>query len=87
MGDKLPKWQIYTPTSDYGIYDDQSGEYYARRWRTAKNEYWEWDDYAEKDEDDRLCAKHPGLAELRKELNEAQEKYDAMKALVQEEIC
>ena len=31
-----------------------------------------------------LCEKHPGLAELKKELDEAQQKFDAYLALIRE---
>ena len=34
--------------------------------------------------DSELCEKHPGLAELREELREAREKYEAYRALCQE---
>ncbi len=36
--------------------------------------------------DDRLCELHPGLAELRAALRDAQEKYDAYKALVRTQL-
>jgi hypothetical protein len=35
-------------------------------------------------EEEVLIAKHPGLAELKRELDEAKEKYDAFYALVKE---
>ena len=42
-----------------------------------------WSDVHLSDEDV-LCEKHPGLAELKKELEEAKEKFEAFKALVKE---
>ena len=35
-------------------------------------------------EDERLCAENPGLADLKRQLDEAKEKYEAFKALVKE---
>lgn len=41
-------------------------------------------DYRSMTEDERLCAANPGLAELKNQLDEAKEKYEAFKALVKE---
>lgn len=35
-------------------------------------------------EDERLCMENPGLADLKRQLDEAKEKYEAFKALVKE---